>query len=82
MKEKQGHWYNSSADHNKIAMTIKGFAVAAVPLLIAIAASMGIDIAEADLVQFIDELSRIVASGMIVIGLARKVYLKIIKANL
>jgi len=72
----QNKWYSSSANAEKLALTIKGILVAVIPALIFIGSIIGIGFAEADLTQIVEVLTTFLSAGMILFGLVRKVVLK------
>jgi uncharacterized membrane protein len=67
---------SSSANENNLSLTIKGLLVALVPLIIAILRGFGVDMAEIEVTSVIDAIFGVVASVMILFGLARKLYYK------
>ena len=67
----------SSADPEKLAMTIKGAALALIPIVIVILKAVGVELADTDLVSLIEAISAAVAAVMIVYGIGRKIYKKV-----
>lgn len=65
----------SSIDSESLSLTIKGIGVAVIPFAIFLFQVMGVEgITESDLVQLTDTITTAVASVMIIVGLARKIY--------
>ena len=69
-------WYSSSANANKLSLTIKGVLVAVIPALIFIGGMLGVGLAEADLTQIVEALTTFISAGMILYGAIRKILLK------
>jgi uncharacterized membrane protein len=67
-------YLQSSADPEKISLTIKGVLVAIIPAILAIAGYFGVDLAKGDLVSFIDVLAKVTAGVLVAMGLLRKFY--------
>ncbi len=66
----------SSADENKIALTIKGVGVAVIPALILVLGAFGFEFTQSDLTQFVDSVATATSAVFIVYGLGRKLFLK------
>ena len=66
----------SSADPEKLALSIKGFLLMLVPVITSVVAMFGLEVLQADLVGLIEQLFVIVGGVMTLIGLGRKFYLK------
>lgn len=66
----------SSADPQKVSMTFKGLAMWTVPAIIAIGSYYGMDIAETDIVTLINNITVAIASVLVVVGGARKLWFK------
>lgn len=64
----------SSVDPEKVSMTIKGFGLALVPAILAIARLAGLEIVENDLVMLVNSIATIASMGMVVYGLFRKYF--------
>ena len=62
---------SSSADKNKISLTLKG---ASVLLLLYVLRQAGVEISESEVLTLITLLTGIISSLMTVIGLLRKIY--------
>jgi uncharacterized protein with GYD domain len=69
-------YLGSSADPNKISLTIKSVGVWLIPAIILIGKYSGVDIAEADLTEIVNSIAVLVASAMSLYGLGRKAYYK------
>lgn len=68
----------SSQDPNELSMTIQGVLIALVPLAIALFQVNGIDVADTQLINVIQEFTAIVASVTMVFGAIRK-FINLIK---
>lgn len=64
----------SSADPASVSLTIKGALVALIPVAITVARLKGVELAEDQVVHFIDEVARVGAAIALIFGFARKVY--------
>ena len=69
----ENKWYASSTGEG-ISLTLKGVAVALIPIIISVAKLYNIEITENGLMEFINEAFTAISSGMIVYGLGRKAY--------
>ncbi len=69
----------SSANPDKLSLSIKGAAVYLIPIVVLIAKASGFEVAEADLIGLVNSIALVVASVVTAIGLARKIYNKIKK---
>ena len=69
----------SSADPESLSLTIKSAAVWLIPALVAIFGAMGLDITQTELGSLFDNLAILLASGMSIYGIGRKIYYKILK---
>lgn len=78
MQNKRFGAFSSSANPEKLALTWKGALIGLIPLVIAIAAALGVNIAEADLTQGVEAITSIVAGATVVFGLARKIYFAVV----
>ena len=67
----------SSADPEKISLTIKSVGVWLIPALLALITYFGLDITQNDLVELVNNTAILAATAMTVYGLARKLYYKI-----
>ena len=66
----------SSADPNKFALTVKGLLVAIIPAaLYVLNKHFGFDFFPQDMEQLAIDISGIVAAGLTIVGLVRKIYL-------
>ena len=63
----------SSTDESKVALTVKGILTALVPIIIAVSATSGVALAETDLLQFVETVTALIAGGMMLIGIVRKI---------
>lgn len=67
---------SSSADPEKLALTVKGLLVSLIPIVIILANRFGVDLAETDLSYLIEALGGSIAAIMIFMGAVRKIYLR------
>lgn len=67
-------WYESSTGTGNLALTVKGALLALVPVAIAVLSSQGINLAESDVVDFINSVFTALSAIALVFGLGRKVY--------
>jgi uncharacterized membrane protein len=65
----------SSSGSGNLSLTIKGLLLALVPVIISIAKTQGIEVAESDVVNIINNIFTIASLIAVVIGLVRKIYL-------
>lgn len=66
----------SSADPNKLSLTIKGALVALVPIIVLVLKGVGLDVTEVEILDIINQGFVVVSSVMVFAGLARKLYNK------
>lgn len=66
----------SSADPDKISMTVKSIGVWLIPALVAALAYFKVDITQNELMDLVNNLAILCASAMTVFGLGRKIYYK------
>ena len=64
----------SSVDSTKVSLTIKGVGVALIPTIVYLGGVFGLNVAEADLTQFVSAIATLISAGMIIVGLLRKAY--------
>ena len=69
----------SSTGSGNLSLTVKGLLLSLVPIIITIASTQGVSLAEADLVKLINDVFAIIAGITVVAGLARKIYLSAFK---
>lgn len=69
----------SSADPEKIALSVKGYALAVIPVIVMIAGFAGVDLTQNELTELLNAVLGVVSSICIVYGLGRKIYLKFVK---
>ena len=69
----------SSTGSCNLSLTVKGLLLSLVPIIITIASTQGVSLAEADLVKLINDVFAIIAGITVVAGLARKIYLSAFK---
>lgn len=72
-------WYASSANAEKLSLTIKGLVVGAIPAIIFVGGIFGYNFVEVDLIALVDSIATVFAAVMITVGLLRKFYLKYFK---
>lgn len=72
-------WYSSSADSSNISLTVKGVGIGLIPIVLFIAGMFGFSFVEADLVELVNSLAVLVSAVMVVVGVARKIYIKLIQ---
>ena len=68
-------WYISSTGSG-LSLTIKGILVGIVPLITGLARTYGYDLTEGELFELIEAGFQAVSLSMIVLGLARKLFIK------
>ena len=66
----------SSADPEKVSLTIKSVGVWAIPAVMALITYLGYDITQNELIDLVNNLAILVAAAMTTFGLARKIYYK------
>lgn len=71
---KQAKWYESSTGNSDLAMTVKGAAIAFIPLIISILKARGVEITEGQVTEFIEQVFTLVSVSLVLFGMARKVY--------
>ena len=69
----------SSADPERISLTIKSVGVWLIPGIIALTAYLGLDITQNELMELVNNLAILVASAMTIAGIGRKIYYKFVK---
>ena len=65
----------SSVNPRRAGLTARGLVVGMIPLAIFFASAVGISLAEADIVQAGNAIASWVAASLVLVGLARKVYI-------
>ena len=75
----QKKWLQSSANPENISLMIKGFGVAIIPAIVMIGGILGLNLVEANLIQFVNSIATAASAIMIAYGLGRKIYLKLFK---
>ena len=71
-------WYVSSSGQG-VSLTLKGAVLALVPVLIMGLNAFGVDLTEVEVVELVEQVSIAVSAAMVVVGLARKVWVKLNK---
>ena len=71
---KQVKWYESSTGKGNLALTVKGAALALIPLTISVLQSQGVTLTETQIAQFIEEVFTFVSLGLVLLGTVRKGY--------
>lgn len=64
----------SSQDPSKLALTVKGILLGVMPLVIALFAYFGLDIATNDYAQAVEQITALLAISMTFVGVVRKFY--------
>ena len=64
----------SSENPENLSLTIKGILVALIPTVVYLGGVFGLNVAEADLTQFVSAIATLISAGMIIVGLLRKAY--------
>lgn len=67
-------WWTSSADPAQLSLTIKGWLMFSVPILLAIGQNYFPTLNQSDVVNFIGYISTIISCGVMLIGFIRKIY--------
>lgn len=75
----ENKWWGSSVDPQAISLTLKGIGVAIIPVLVFLGGAFGLSFAEADLTQLVSAVATAFSSVMVVVGLCRKIYVKMKK---
>lgn len=70
----QVKWYESSNGSGNLAITVKGAAIAFIPLFISILQSQGVEITEGQVVEFIEQVFTFVSVSLVLFGTVRKGY--------
>lgn len=70
-------WYQSSSGTGSVSMTIKGSAVAIIPIVIYLASLNGYNLTETEVGDLINAGATAISAIMIFIGIVRKIYLKL-----
>ena len=68
---------SSSADSQKLALTVKGILLAVVPVVLLVARSNGVDVTEGELVELVAQVVAVVSAVVTLLGLGRKLKEKI-----
>ena len=64
----------SSANENRLALTIKGVLTGLVPILVIVASTMGLNIGSEEISEVIAQITAIIAGAMTLYGMGRKLY--------
>lgn len=72
--------FNSSANPEKLSLTIKGLLLALIPVAVWWGARLGLDITKVELVDLANQLVILVSATAVVFGLVRKIVFKFKKA--
>ncbi len=74
MKKKTTKWYSSSANANKLSLTIKGILVALIPAVMIVGKYANFNYSGTDVYNAIGDITIFISTLMIAYGLIRKVY--------
>lgn len=74
-------WYQTSAGTGEISLTVKGGAVAIIPVIIYLSSLYGINITENEIVELINSGTAAISAVMVFVGLFRKIYLRLFPEN-
>ena len=74
---KKSLWFLSSDGSGDLSLTIKSMLLGLVPILVTFLKMNGIELADNDLVQLVDKSFALLALVGIVIGLGRKIWVKL-----
>lgn len=74
MSKKLPKMLQSSTDPSKLALTVKGILLSIMPLVIALFAYFGLEIATNDYAQAVEQITIILAASITFVGLVRKFY--------
>ena len=66
----------SSKNPENLSLTIKGILLALVPIIIFIAQKNSVALSESEIVEIINAIAVALTSVMIILGLARKIFIK------
>lgn len=64
----------SSANPETLSLTVKGFLMMSIPLIVFLAEKQGMALREEDLITIISNITYLIAEATIIIGLIRKLY--------
>jgi len=67
----------SSANENKLALTIKGILIGLIPVIIIVLSVLGLNIGTEELTDVITQITAIIAGAVTLYGLGRKLYFTI-----
>lgn len=73
MLQKRFPILGSSVDPSSLALTVKGVLLGLVPLAVIIFTNVGIDVTSGELTEIINAVVAVLAAGMTVMGLIRKI---------
>lgn len=71
---KQNKWFESSNGSGNLALTVKGAALALIPLTISVLQSQGVTLTETQIAQFVEQVFTFVSLGLVLLGTVRKAY--------
>lgn len=74
IKTNKVKWYESSTGNSDLAMTVKGAAIAFIPLIISLLKAQEVEITEGQVTEFIEQVFTLVSVSLVLFGMARKVY--------
>lgn len=67
----------SSADPKNVSLTVRGALIGIIPILLFFAGQLQLGWTEADIVELIEHITVIISSFFIIVGMVRKIILKI-----
>lgn len=67
----------SSSNAKDVSLTFKGILSALGPLAIAVLANAGVEVAQSEYAQFVELVTTIISTSMILFGLVRKAYYEV-----
>ncbi len=72
-------WYSSSVDVDKVSLTIKGIGIGIIPAVLFFGGMFGFSFVETDLVELVNSIAILISAIIVVIGIVRKIYIKLLK---
>jgi hypothetical protein len=69
----------SSANPEKISLTVKGILMSIAPVVIGLMQLSGVEIAQSQYIEIVENITAILSTSIILIGTIRKVYIEILE---
>ena len=64
---------SSSANSDKLSLTVKGILIGVLPLIIFVAGTLGVTLTELELVEVVETITTVLSMAVVAYGLGRKV---------